>query len=399
MAVVNMSDLAASPVGRLVPVEFPVSGQMARCDAFVPYSLPETMDLSPSTWEAAIDAAAELGRLAGMTRSLHVEPSLLATLAVRREALSTSALEGTYAPVVDVLAGEVAPSSPRTVAVTEVLNFVKAVEHGVQRLADLPVCMRLAGELHEILVSGTPSEDWQKGKVRKTPVVIGPADAIDPVRRIQEARFVPAPPGGLLLDGLSRWERWINTAAMHSIPRIAVSHYQFEVLHPFTDGNGRIGRLLAVLQLIEAGMLDAPVINLSPYFEVRRDEYIDLLNKVSVTGRWDEWITFFCRALYDQAADGVQRAKELLAWRDRTLAALRAAAARGTVLSVVDQLMELPVVTSRSIVDRQGVSTGAAMRSIARLVELGIVREITGRSYAKVYAAEELLALFDRRGP
>ena len=140
------------------------------------------------------------------------------------------------------------------------LNFVEATNHGVQRLAELPVCMRLARELHEILVTGTPSEDWQKGRVRETHVIVGTGLGADPAERLRGARFVPPPPGKLLTDGLNQWEHWTNTASLHPLVRIAVSHYQFEALHPFTDGNGRIGRLLAVLQLIEDNILDAPVV-------------------------------------------------------------------------------------------------------------------------------------------
>ena len=207
---------------------------------------------------------------------------------------------------------------------------------------------------------------------------------------------MPPPPGKLLTDGLNQWEHWTNTASLHPLVRIAVSHYQFEALHPFTDGNGRIGRLLAVLQLIEANILDAPVVNLSPYFEVRRDQYIGLLEQVSAEGAWDEWITFFCEALSSQAAESVRRIRDLLAWRDRTLERLRNADVRGTAHDVVQRLIGQPMATARSISDRHGVSAGTANHALRRLSELGIVQEITGRPYARVYAAQEVLALLHR---
>ena len=392
----GMEHLTNSPVGYLVPIEVPVGEEMVKQRAFVPSPLPDEMTLSQSTWSAAVDAAVELGRLAGMTRGLQVEPSTLAGLTVRREALSTSALEGTYAPVADVLASEVMPLSPRTAAVIEVLNFVEATDHGVRRLAELPVCMRLARELHETLVTGTPSEDWQKGRVRETHVIVGAGLGADPAERLRDARFVPPPPGKLLTDGLNQWEHWTNTASLHPLVRIAASHYQFEALHPFTDGNGRIGRLLAVLQLIEANILDGPVVNLSPYFEARRDQYIGLLEQVSAEGAWDEWITFFCEALSSQAADSVRRIRDLLAWRDRTLERLRNADVRGTAHDVVQRLIGQPMATARSISDRHGVSAGTANHALRRLSELGIVQEITGRPYARVYAAQEVLALLHR---
>ena len=392
-----MSRFADSPVGRLVPIEVPVAGGMVAQQAFVPSALQDALPLTRATWSVVVDAAIELGRLGGMARDIPVEPSVLAGLTIRREAFSTSAIEGTYAPVADVLASEVSPLSPRTAAITEVLNFVRAADHGVQRLAQLPVCTRLACELHEILVAGTRSEDWQRGQVRQTYVVIEPGSDADPADQIRKARFVPSPPGDLLTDGLSQWERWINDdAAPHPLVRIAAAHYQFEALHPFTDGNGRIGRLLAVLQLIEAGILHAPVVNLSPYFEVRRDQYLGLLERVSLAGAWDEWITFFCEALAAQAAESSDRIRDLLAWRDRTLVRLQAADVRGTARNVVGHLIGRPVVTARSVAERHEVSASAANNALRRLSELGIIQEITGGRYARVFAAQEVLAMLHR---
>jgi len=391
-----MERFADSPVGQLVPIEVLVGDEMVQQLAFVPSPLPDELPLSQATWSAALNAGIELGQLAGMTRGLKVEPTLLAGLTVRREALSTSALEGTYAPVMDVLASEASPLSPRTTAITEVLNFVHAADQGVRRLAELPVCMRLACELHAILVEDTPSEDYQKGQVRETQVVVGARTGAGPVERLRDARFVPPPPGNGLIDGLSRWERWSNTAELHPLIRIAASHYQFETLHPFTDGNGRIGRLLAVLQLMEAGLLDTPVVSLSPYFEARRDEYIGHLEQVSATGSWDEWITFFCEALASQAADGAKRIRELLTWRDSTLERLRDAGVRGTAYGVIDELISQPMTTARAISDRHGVSANTANHALKRLTELDIIQEITGKPYARVYAATDVLALLHR---
>ena len=186
---------------------------------------------------------------------------------------------------------------------------------------------------------------------------------------------------------------------MHPLIRIAVSHYQFEALHPFTDGNGRIGRLLAILQLIEAGLLDAPVVNLSPYFEARRDHYIGLLEQVSVTGAWDEWITFFCDTLASQAADGVRRIRELLNWRYTTLASLRDAGVRGTAHAVIDHFISQPMTTARATSDRHGVSANTANHALKRPLEMGVVQEITGKPYARVYVASDVLDLLHRPSP
>ena len=167
-------------------------------------------------------------------------------------------------------------------------------------------------------------------------------------------------------------------------------------MHPFTDGNGRIGRLLAVLQLIEAGILHAAVVNLSPYFEVRREQYLGLLEEVSLRGAWDEWISFFCEALATQAAEGVDRIRDLLAWRDRTLERLREADVRGTARAVVESLIGRPMVTARSVAERHAVSTSTANNAIRRLNELGIVEEMTGQRYRRVFAAQEVLTMLHR---
>ncbi len=394
-----MDHFANSPVGQLGPVEVPLSAEMVRQQAFVPSPLPDHFELSQATWSAAINAAVELGRLTGLTRHLELPAPLLTGLTLRREAFSTSTIEGTYAPTVDVLATEASQSTTTpapTAAITEVLNFVRAADHGAKRLTELPVCMRLACEMQSILVKDTPSEDWQRGKIRTTQVIVGAGRAIDPAEKLRRARFVPSPPGQQLIERLSQWERWSHDAPIHPLVRIAVSHYQFEVLHPFTDGNGRIGRLLAILQLIEAGVLEAPVINLSPYIEVRRDRYIDLLERVSAEGAWDDWITFFVEALGSQAIDSLQRVHAILDWRKAALDNLRASRVRGTAHLVVDDLMQSSMTTARRISDHHGVSITTANHALRRLSDLNIVREVTGRSYNRVFAAPELLNLLNR---
>ena len=148
--------------------------------------------------------------------------------------------------------------------------------------------------------------------------------------------------------------------------------------------------------MIEAGILHAPVVNLSPYFEVRRDRYLELLERVSLAGVWDEWITFFCKALAAQAAESSDRIRDLLAWRDRTLERLKAADVRGTASNVVEHLIGRPMVTARSVAERHGVSASTANDAVRRLSELGVIQELTGGRYARVFAAQEVLAMLHR---
>jgi Fic family protein len=173
---------------------------------------------------------------------------------------------------------------------------------------------------------------------------------------------------------------------------VAAAHYQFEALHPFTDGNGRIGRLIAILQLIDYGLLTEPIINLSPYFEVRSDQYRYLLREVSTRGAWDEWISYFCQAIAEQAADAEARIRALLAWRDATLTMLRATRVKGVAIAVTEKLIEYPTVTVKNIAESHNVSAQAANNAVTRLVDLGVLSEITGRNYNRVFSAP---AVFD----
>jgi Fic family protein len=383
----------ASPVGRLVPITVEEGGRQVDHVAFVPDPLPGELDLPAAVWAAAIDAGHRLGRLDAIARELLPNPTLLSRPTIRREAMSTSALEGTYAPAAEVLSSEVDEDRPRSQAVVEVLNFIRATEHGIERLRDLPVCLRLACELQEILVRGTSSEDWQAGNVRQTQVIIGPYKGCS----VREAHFIPPPAGAELDAGLTAWERWMHeTTDLHPVIRIALAHYQFEALHPFTDGNGRIGRLLAILQLIESGLLGAPFISLSPYFEARADQYRHLLREVSEKGAFAEWVRFFCNGLGAQATDAEERIRDLLAWRDGTLGLLKRQRVKGVALDVTAKLIELPSVTVKAVSEAHKVTNQAANSAVTRLAQLGILEEVTGRSYNRVFQAPAVLDILFR---
>lgn len=382
-----------SPVGRLVPIHVEEGGKGVDHLAFVPAPLPDDVQLRATTWAAAIDAGHRLGRLDAIARELLPNPTLVSRPTIRREAVSTSALEGTFAPAAEVLSSEVDEDRPRSQAVVEVINFIRATEHGIERLRELPVCTRLACELQEILVRGTPSEDWQAGRVRETQVIIGPYKGCS----VREAHFIPPPPGDELTHGLSEWERWINDATdVHPVVRVALGHYQFEALHPFTDGNGRIGRLLAILQLIESGLLGEPLINLSPYFEVRADQYRHLLREVSATGSLDGWVRFVCEGWAAQASDAEGRIRDLLGWRDGTLALLKRERVKGVALDVTAKLIEHPSVTVKAVAEAHQVTNQAANSAVARLTDLGVLEEVTGRSYNRVFQAPAVLDILFR---
>lgn len=390
----DLEQFGDNATGSLAPITVEEAGRIVDHYAFVPDPLPATLDLKARTWSEVIKASHNLGRLDALAKELLPDPMLIARPTTRREAMSTSALEGTFAPVDDVLSSEIDADLPRSEAVTEVLNFIEATEHGTRRLDTLPISTLLACELQGILMSGTSAEDWQAGRIRQTQVMIGPFKGCS----ILEASYVPPPPGEVLTEGLSHWSKWIHDDSdLDDLVRIAAAHYQFEALHPFTDGNGRIGRLIAILQLIDYGILTEPLINLSPYFEERSEEYRYRLREVSTRGAWDDWIGFFCRALAEQASAAEARIGALLAWRDSTQAMLQNARVRGVALTAAAALIEFPVVTVQTIAERHEVTPQAANNAVARLVESGVLHEMTGRRYNRVFNAPAVFdILFER---
>jgi Fic family protein len=382
-----------SPVGRLVPIK----GHDQRWDeefedyAFVPDPLPASLPLSESTYTIVADAAMALGRLDAATNRLP-NPRLLVRPSLRLEAVSTSALEGTYATLTDVLEGDFVEETRRSAEVAEVLNYVQATETALERIKERPISFNLIAELQQILVRGTRGDSYDAGRLRERYVLIGPDNC-----RVSEARFIPPPHGDQLRDGVSDWEKWIN--AEDSIPllvKVAAGHYQFETLHPFSDGNGRLGRLIAVLQMIDNGALRYPLLNISPWLERRRTRYQDHLLQVSQTRDIDPWIAFFCNAVLDQSVDAFARIERLITLRDEMIRTLRQVRARGTSRAIVDDLIGFPVITVPAMTAAHHVSYQAANTAVARLVELGILREATGRTYDRVFVCDAVLRELER---
>ena len=204
---------------------------------------------------------------------------------------------------------------------------------------------------------------------------------------VTEALFLPPPAGDELKNGLDSWERWVNdkTITLASLIRVALAHYQFEALHPFIDGNGRVGRLLIVLTLMEHGDLKIPLLNVSPFFEDARDEYIDHLRSVSESGDFEPWILFFAEAVKTQSERALIKADELIDLRDELVQLVHTAKLRGVALRITDDLIGYPFVTPKRASDRFGVSYEAANSAISRLVDLGVLSEVTGRTYGRMF--------------
>lgn len=381
----DLEAFKSSTTGELVPITVEQRGDSVPYFAFLPSPLPDDPMLDSKTWAAIVAAASSLAELRTLAEDRLPDPVLIGRITVRREAVSTSALEGTYAPARQVLSSEMDEDSPRDAGITEILNYVRAWDDAVA--STLPICIRLACELQDRLVRGTPSEDYQTGAVRQTQVLIGPYRGCS----IEESTYVPPPPGDLLAAGLSSWEKWLNESSCHEIVKVALGHYQFEALHPFTDGNGRIGRLLAILQLIRAGLIPGPLINLSPYFEQRSEEYRHRLRAVSTQGAVDEWIQFFCEAVASQATEAQERIRNLLSWRDETVESLRSKGRKGSVVDLIAFLIEYPVITVKQAQALLGVSNPSANGAVNSLESMGILAETTGGSYNRVFEVPAVL--------
>lgn len=386
----QVEDFRDSPIGDLVPI----SGYDARRQreykhwAFVPRPLPAEPRVSMATYAMIGEADRALGALDARLGQLP-NPRLLLRPVLTQEAVSTSALEGTYAPLADVLEANYVDDAKKSTEVREIQNYVAAALRGLELISQRPVCLSVLAELQSILVKKTRGDSHDAGRLRETQVVIG-----DRGRGIEDSRFIPPPPGLQLQDGVSEWEKWINL--QEKVPllvRVALGHYQFETLHPFSDGNGRIGRLAMTLQLIDAGALSFPVLNLSPWLEPRRDEYIDHLLQVSRTGNHDPWVQFFAEAVKARSDAACATIDKLMRFRADLGRQLREQNIRGRVLDVADDLIGYPVLAVSDIEKDYGVSYPTANSAVNKLVAAGALREITGGNYRRLYRCDPVMEI------
>lgn len=397
----SKSDLASSPIGRLVPI----AGNDARfgedydADAFVPDDLPDCVDLPGTVWMAVSEAMTELGRL-DAAASLVPNPQLIARITTRREAVGTSALEGTYAELTELFAAEALPDADQSGQVPphvrEVLNYTRVADAAYAWVGERPITLGLLCSLQAEIVRGTPSDGADAGALRTTQVFIGAKN-----RRVREARFVPPPPGDQLRSGCERWIDWLTAptpvAQIQLIARVAMAHYQFETLHPFTDGNGRVGRLVTVLQILREGALRSPVLAVSPWLEDHADDYRDHLLAVSCTGDWAPWIEFFAHAVRDEARAGHDRIMRLLALREEIAETVRTALPRARLaLEIADDLIAFPMLSVAEAQRRYGRSNQANRDAIASLVELGILEPYGTARYDRIYWNRRVLQVIER---
>jgi Fic family protein len=392
--------LADSPVGTLVPIR----GFDGRFDeryethAFIPDDLPCAVDLPGEVWLAVTDAMAELGRL-DAAASLIPNPQLVTRVATRREAIGTSALEGTFANLTDLFAAEVLPLEDQTTEVPpnvrEVMNYTRAADAAYSWVKERPITIGMISALQSEIVRGTEADGLESGTIRQTQVFIGAKN-----RRISDARFVPPPPSDQLRDLYERWQRWLTDPrcieSSQLLVRIALAHYQFEAIHPYTDGNGRLGRLVAVLQLLREGALRAPVLSVSPWLKDNASEYRDHLLAISRTGDWAPWVEFFAHAVAAQARDGQDRIMRLLALRAELGDLVRSALPRARLaVEITDDLIAFPILTVASAQARYGRTNQANRNAVNSLVELGVLEPYSETKYDRLYWSRRVLQLIE----
>ncbi len=370
--------------------------------AFVPNALPPKLRLSTELFSILSEADRALGGLAGLGRTI-INPHILINPFLRREAVLSSRIEGTQADISDLYAYQAGQPSASPLIdvegkkpaskddVQEVSNYVYALEYGIERLKTLPVSKRFINELHDHLMQGVRGETATPGKFRTTQNWIGRRKS-----SLQEADYVPPPPTEMQKN-LDDLEVYINNQDIGYPPliKVALIHYQFEAIHPYRDGNGRIGRLLISLLLVDWKLLPLPLLYLSAYFEKNRNQYIDLLQAVSEQGRWNDWLLFFLQGVIEESRDASKRVKQLqdlqLKWR----AQLQDEQIRASILAfkVVDYLFYMPVITTNQIQKEMGVSHAGASRVISRLVNMQILAEISSSKRSKLYVARQVMAI------
>lgn len=333
-----------------------------------------------------------LGRLDGSVLTLP-NPDLFVFMYVRKEAVLSSQIEGTQSSLQDLLAAEASlfdQSTPRDV--DEVINYVRAMNHGLARLAELPVSVRLIREIHEELMRGVRGGKLQPGELRTSQNWIGP-----PGSALTTATFVP-PPAHAVSEALGDLERFLHQPDdLPPVVKIALAHVQFETIHPFLDGNGRVGRLLITFLLTERGVLHKPVLYLSHYLKRHRQEYYDRLQAVRLKGEWEQWLAFFLRGVIDVAAEATETARRIIKLREEHRAAITGrlgrAAANGH--KVLETLYDRPILAVRDVQRLTGTTFAAANTLVSRLVDAGVLQEMTGFARNRRFRYAPYIALFD----
>ena len=368
-------------------------GRTIRCaggySAFVPAPLPP-----PIAWDGALAAALSradlaIGRLAGEGRRFP-DPRFFVRSFARREAVLSSRIEGTRTTFGELAAAEAgAASGPDPADLREVGNYVISLEYGLDRLNTLPLSLRLVRELHERLMRGVRGDSATPGEFRRSQNWIGPAGCSP-----SDASYVP-PPADEMAECLYALERFFHEDSLPPLVHAALAHAQFEAIHPFLDGNGRVGRLLISLLLAKRGVLPSPLLYLSAYFEATRDAYYAHLLAVTRDGAWEDWLIYFLRGVESQAEDALARIERIDALFERWRDTLAAAPSSGRLHEVLGMFVENPFWTAGAVAKKLGVAWTTAKRAIDRLEKAGVVAPFDDAKRNRVYCARAVLTALE----
>ena len=361
--------------------------------AFMPAPLPPEPPVALSGDLPGLLSAADraLGRLDGSVLTLP-HPDLFVFMYVRKEAVLSSQIEGTQSSLQDLLAAEARLFDldlPDDVG--EVINYVRAMNYGLGRLAELPVSVRLIREIHAELMRGARGGRLEPGELRRTQNWIGRGGST-----LATATFVP-PPHHVVPDALSALERFLHQQNdLPPLVKIALAHVQFETIHPFLDGNGRVGRLMITFLLTERGVLHKPVLYLSHYFKQHRQAYYDHLQGVRTSGGWEAWLAFFLRGVIEVAGEAAETARRILQMREEHRAAITAKFGRaaGNGHKVLESLFDRPIIAVNDVRQLTGTTYAAANGLVSRLVDVSVLAEMTGYARNRRFRYAPYIALF-----
>lgn len=383
MTVVQVSDFQDDAPGRLIRN---LVGQWT----FLPNPLPPSLFWTEELASILAHANWAVGRLSGVGQGL-TNPHLLIHPFLRREAVLSSRIEGTQASLQDLFLFEEAASVESTVPdVREVANYVRALEYGLSWLRDRQVTLGLIRELHQLLMENVRGGDKTPGEFRTVQNFVGRT------ARIEDARFVPPPPLEVA-PAMQELERFLRARnGMPSLVRLALVHYQFEAVHPFVDGNGRIGRLLVTLLLCAEGLLPLPLLYLSAYFERHREAYYRHLLHISTRGQWAAWLAFFLQGVKEQSADAIKRSERLTALRGEYHQAVQQMRVSALAVRLVDELFATPAITTGRAAKLLGVTFHTAQRLIDRLIERNVLANASERKRNRVFIASDIIRLLEQ---
>ena len=356
--------------------------------SFKPNQLPPMpeIEMDEEIVKLLVDANKQLVKL-DTASQLISNADLFISMYVRKEALISSQIEGTQCTLDDILDPEVEANA--NLDVSDVINYVKATQYALKRLERLPLCCRLIREIHEVLMETVRGQDKTPGEFRHSQNWIGPANC-----SIKDARYIP-PNVEDMQNAMSDLEKYINENTDYDpLIRVALIHYQFETIHPFLDGNGRIGRLLILLYLMEQGLLAKPVIYISYFLKKNQIEYYDRISEVRRNGNFEQWIRFFLEAVSKTASDSLEAIRQLSALHDTNIEKLpKTTRSKDNLRAVFDYIEQYPIIDIKRTAKELDISYNTVATAVKKLVELGILQETTNAARNRVFAYEEYLGI------